>query len=423
MAKETGHGEEAVLVGTAGDGREETAGAALEELKELAVSAGARVAAVLLRRSQRPDPAFFLGPGKIEELRQLVWEHQADLVIFDDELTPVQAGNLEELLATKIVDRTGLILDIFAQRAQTREAKLQVEKAQLEYLFPRLSGKGKALSRLGGGIGTRGPGETKLETDRRKLRQRMAIVNSRLKKVRAQRHLQRIPREKKAWPLLALVGYTSAGKSTLFRALTGTEVEVSERLFSTLDPALRRVVLPNRQEVFLVDTVGFIRKLPHQLVEAFRATLEEASHADLLLHVVNLAAPNVDEEIAAVIEVLRQLGIENKPRITVLNKKDLATNEFTIARLERTYPETVAISALTGEGLPLLLEKIVDLLSSRVKRGRFFLPYSEGDLLALVHEKGRILKEEYLPAGVALDVELPAVWFNRLQKYLARRRA
>jgi GTP-binding protein HflX len=209
----------------------------------------------------------------------------------------------------------------------------------------------------------------------------------------------------------------------LFRAITGTEVEVSEHLFSTLDPALRRVVLPNRQEVFLVDTVGFIRKLPHQLVEAFRATLEEAAHADLLLHVVNLAAPNVDEEIAAVIEVLRQLGIENKPRITVLNKKDLVTNEFTIARLERIYPETVAISALTGEGLPQVLAKIVDLLSGRVKRGKFFLPYKEGDLLALVHEKGRILKEEYLPAGVALDVELPAVWFNRLEKYLARRRA
>jgi GTP-binding protein HflX len=423
MAKEAGYGEKAVLVVTAGDEREETAGAALEEIKELAVSAGARVAAVLLRRSQRPDPAFFLGHGKIEELRQLVKERQADLVIFDDELTPVQAGNLEEALETKIVDRTGLILDIFAQRAQTREAKLQVEKAQLEYLLPRLSGKGKILSRLGGGIGTRGPGETKLEADRRKLRHRMAVVNSRLKKVRAQRRLQRVPREKKAWPLLALVGYTSAGKSTLFTAITGTPVETSERLFSTLDPALRRVVLPNRQEVFFVDTVGFIRKLPHQLVEAFRATLEEASYADLLLHLVNLAAANVDEEYAAVIEVLRQLGIEDKPRITVLNKKDLISNEFTIARLERTYPEAVAVSALTGEGLSLLLAKIVDLLSGRVKRGKFFLPYSEGDLLTLFHEKGRIIKEEYLPAGVALDAELPSIWFNRLQKYLARRQA
>lgn len=423
MTNETGHGETAVLVVTAGDGREEMAGAVLEEIKELAVSAGALVAAVLSRRNQRPDPAFFLGPGKIEELRQLVRVHRADLVIFDDELTPAQAGNLEEVLETKIVDRTGLILDIFAQRAQTREAKLQVEKAQLEYLLPRLSGKGEILSRLGGGIGTRGPGETKLETDRRKLRRRMAVVNSRLKKVRAQRHLQRAPREKKAWPVLALVGYTSAGKSTLFRAITGTEVEVSERLFATLDPALRRVVLPNRQEVFLVDTVGFIRRLPHQLVEAFRATLEETSHADLLLHVVNLAAPNVDEEFNAVIEVLRQLGIEDKPRITVLNKKDLISNEFTIARLERVYPEAVAISALTGEGIPQLLAKIVDLLSGRVKRGRFFLPYREGDLLALVHGKGRVIKEEYLPDGVVLDAELPSVWFNRLEKYLARRQA
>ena len=301
MAKEAGYGEKAVLVVTAGDEREETAGAALEEIKELAVSAGARVAAVLLRRSQRPDPAFFLGHGKIEELRQLVKERQADLVIFDDELTPVQAGNLEEALETKIVDRTGLILDIFAQRAQTREAKLQVEKAQLEYLLPRLSGKGKILSRLGGGIGTRGPGETKLEADRRKLRHRMAVVNSRLKKVRAQRRLQRVPREKKAWPLLALVGYTSAGKSTLFTAITGTPVETSERLFSTLDPALRRVVLPNRQEVFFVDTVGFIRKLPLR-----RKPGDPGRGVSAFSSLVNLAA-NVDG-VVAVIEVLRQLG-------------------------------------------------------------------------------------------------------------------
>ena len=228
-----------------------------------------------------------------------------------------------------------------------------MEKAQLEYPPPRLSGKGEILSRLGGGIGTRGPGETKLETDRRKLRRRMAVVNSRLKKVRAQRHLQRAPREKKAWPVLALVGYTSAGKSTLFSGDHRYRSGSFGTALCHLDPALRRWFLPNRQEVFLVDTVGFIKEdSPTSWWEALPATLEETSHADLLLHVVNLAAPNVDEEFNAVIEVLRQLGIEDKPRITVLNKKDLISNEFTIARLERVYPEAVAISALTGEGIP-----------------------------------------------------------------------
>lgn len=409
--------ERAVLVGTAVDRPGVSPDYGIEELKGLAESAGALVTAVLYRREGRPDPATFIGPGKVEELRQTVRKHRADLVVFDDELTPVQVGNLEEILAVKILDRTGLILDIFALRARTKEAKLQVEKAQLEYLLPRLTGKGKALSRLGGGIGTRGPGETKLEADRRKIRRRMGVVNKELKEVRAHRDLQRSPREKLGWPLLALVGYTSAGKSTLFKAMTGAQVETSERLFATLDPTLRKVTLPDRQEVFLVDTVGFISKLPHQLVEAFRATLEETVRADLLLHVLNLAAPDVEEEYAAVVKVLRQLGIETKPRITVLNKKDLVNNEFTLARWQRIFPETVAVSALTGEGIPLLQAKIMSLLAGRVKKGSFFLPYAEGRLLSLIHEKGRVLQKKFLPGGVFLVAELPGIWFNRLQEF------
>jgi|SRR5690554_919941 len=417
MAKVARRGERAVLVGTSAGRLGNGPDYGIEELKGLAESAGALVTAVLFRREVRPDPATFIGPGKVEELRRAVIKDRADLVVFDDELTPVQAGNLGEILATKVLDRTGLILDIFSLRARTKEAKLQVEKAQLEYILPRLAGEGKALSRLGGGIGARGPGETKLETDRRKIRRRMMVVNKQLKEVRGHRDLQRSPREKRGWPLLALVGYTSAGKSTLFKAITGAEVETSDRLFSTLDPTLRKVTLPDHQEVFLADTVGFISKLPHQLVEAFRATLEETVRADLLLHVLNLAAPEVEEEYAAVSSVLRLLEIETKPQVTVLNKKDLVDNEFTIARWQRIFPEAVVVSARTGEGIPLLLAEIMSLLAGRIEKGSFFVPYAQGRLLSLFHEKGRVLQKRFLSTGVFLEAELPRLWFNRLQKF------
>ncbi|NLM37468.1 MAG: GTPase HflX, partial [Firmicutes bacterium] len=331
MAKDQREREKAIIVGSEEEG-------SLDELAALVESAGGQVVERLVLQRAKPDPAFFLTEGKLWELKELVGAKAAALVVFDEELTPVQARNLEEEAAVKIIDRTGLILDIFAQRARTKEAKLQVEKGQLEYLLPRLSGEGVNLSRLAGGIGTRGPGETKLEADRQRIRARIAVLNRRLKQVKANRRLQRAPRRRLSWPVLALFGYTNAGKSTLFRFLTGADVDVEDRLFSTLDPTFRRLTFPNHLETLLIDTVGLVRKLPHQLVEAFRATLEELYEANLLLHVVNLASPHMEEEYLAGVELLRELGLENKPFITVLNKKDLVQNEFTLLRAVRAFP-------------------------------------------------------------------------------------
>ncbi|HBT17513.1 MAG TPA: GTPase HflX [Firmicutes bacterium] len=402
--------EKTVIVGTAEEGN-------LEELSGLVWSAGGRVVAKLYKRSEKPNPAFFLTEGKLWELKNFLRVEEATLVVFDDELTPVQARNLEEELQVKILDRTGLILDIFALRARTKEAKLQVEKAQLEYLLPRLAGKGVMLSRLAGGIGTRGPGETKLESDRRRIRSKIAVLNRRLKQVKANRQLQRVARKRFDWPILALVGYTNAGKSTLFRFLTGAEVAVEDRLFSTLDPTFRRITFPNQQEALLIDTVGFIRKLPHQLVDSFRATLEEIRAADLLLHVVNMASPQREEEYMAVNALLRELGLEEKPFITVLNKKDLVANEFTIIRAERNFPNALSISAQTGTDVDKLKKKIMEILSARVNRGVFFIPFTESRYLSVFHERGRVYKKEFNSSGVYLDVELPRIWFERLRKF------
>lgn len=402
--------EKAIIVGS-----EE--GGSLDELAALVESAGGQVVGRLVPRRTKPDPAFFLTEGKMWELKGLVGAEGAVLVVFDDELSPVQARNLEEELAVKIIDRTGLILDIFALRARTKEAKLQVEKGQLEYLLPRLTGEGVSLSRLAGGIGTRGPGETKLEADRQRIRARIAVLNRRLKQVKDNRQLQRAPRRRLSWPVLALVGYTNAGKSTLFRLLTGADVGVEDRLFSTLDPTFRRLTFPNQLETLLIDTVGLIRKLPHQLVDAFRATLEELYEADLLLHVVNLASPYKDEEYLAGIELLWELGLENKPFITVLNKMDLVENEFTVLRAVRTFPQAVAISAQTGAGVEKLKDKIVAMLSAHVDRGAFFIPFTEGGYLSLLHEKGKVHTEEYRDSGVYLEVELPRVWAERVRQF------
>jgi len=402
--------EKAVIVGNEEDG-------SLDELAALVDSAGGRVVGKVIPRKLKPDPAFFLSEGKLWELKSALSARQAELVVFDEELTPVQTRNLEEELAVKVLDRTGLILDIFALRARTKEAKLQVEKAQLEYLLPRLAGEGVNLSRLAGGIGTRGPGESKLETDRRRIRARIAVLNRRLKQVKATRQLQRAPRRRLAWPVLALVGYTNAGKSSLFHLLTGAEVGVADRLFSTLDPTYRRLTFPNQLETLLIDTVGLIRKLPHQLVDAFRATLEELREADLLLHVVNLASPRRDEEYLAGLELLRELGLEEKPFITVLNKRDLVENEFTVLRAVRMFPQAVAVSARTGAGIDGLKRRVVELLSAYVERGAFFIPFTEGNYLALLHEKGKVYTEEYRPSGVYLEAELPKVWFERLRRF------
>jgi GTP-binding protein HflX len=329
----------------------------------LATTAGARVVAEVVQRRDRPDPATYIGKGKLDELRETALAEHADVVIFDDELSPSQARNIEEVMEAKVVDRTGLILDIFAARARTKEGQLQVELAQLTYHLSRLTGHSTHLSRLGGGIGTRGPGETKLETDRRRIRQRIATVRREIEEVRKHRQLHRDRRRRDQLQMVSLVGYTNAGKSTLFQALSGEETLVSNRLFSTLDTLIRKIRLGGRQSVLISDTVGFIRKLPHQLVSAFRATLEEVVESDLVLHVIDAADPDMNEKRQIVQGVLDEIGAGNLPRLEVYNKMDLIPSGVAPS----PPSNALFVSATTGEGLPVLVEAIVRELAT-VKR-------------------------------------------------------
>lgn len=328
----------------------------LDELRELAVSAGARIVEEIVQHRHRPDPATYIGKGKVEELKEAIRIEGADVVIFDDELSPSQARNLEEALETKVVDRTGLILDIFARRARTKEGQLQVEHAQLNYRLTRLSGYSAYLSRLGGGIGTRGPGETKLEMDRRKIRHRIATLRRDIEAIRKHRQLHRERRRRDRLPMVSLVGYTNAGKSTLFRALSGEETLVSSRLFSTLDTLIRRIQFGGQRPVLISDTVGFIRKLPHQLVSAFRATLEEVVEADLILHVVDGADQERQEKQSVVEQVLEEIGAGDHGRFTVYNKLDLLGPHDPLPVLKSNE---FVVSAVTGQGLAELVERIV----------------------------------------------------------------
>jgi GTP-binding protein HflX len=334
----------------------------INELSELAATAGAEVIVKLIQRRGKPDPVYYIGKGKAEELAILAITTHADLVIFDEELSPAQQRNLERLLKVKVIDRTWLILDIFASRAASKEGKIQVELAQLCYLLPRLVGKGTALSRLGGGIGTRGPGETKLEVDRRRIRRRISILRKELEEIAKRRGFQRLNRRKSGLPLVSIVGYTNAGKSTLFNALTDSEVFVEDKLFATLDPTIRRCYLPSGDFMLLADTVGFIRKLPHDLVAAFRATLEEATYSDLLLHVVDASHPGKDDHSEAVEEVLKTLGIADRPIVTCLNKIDLIPGKLERERIRLEHPGAIPVSAETREGLDELLLTISKML-------------------------------------------------------------
>jgi GTP-binding protein HflX len=329
---------------------------ALDELRELAMSAGGRIVGEIVQQRRSADPATYIGKGKVEELRQAVVNDGADVVIFDDELTPSQARNLEEALETKVVDRTGLILDIFSRRARTKEGHLQVELAQLTYRLTRLSGYSGYLSRLGGGIGTRGPGETKLEMDRRKIRHRIATLRHEIEAMRTHRQLHREKRRRDRLPMVSLVGYTNAGKSTLFRALSREETLVSSRLFSTLDTLVRKIRLGGNHPVLISDTVGFIRKLPHQLVSAFRATLEEVVESDLILHVVDVSDPERMEKQETVLGVLEDIGAADHPRFTVYNKTDLLGPDDPLPFLQS---KEFTVSAVTGEGLEMLVQQIV----------------------------------------------------------------
>lgn len=400
-----------------GKGARSRAEASVAELGALAVSAGARVVGSVVQERQRRDPATLVGRGKVEDIARLAEEREADVLLFDDELTPAQQRNLEEGVGRKTLDRTQLILDIFARRARTREGRLQVELAQLDYLLPRLSGRGVLLSRLGGGIGTRGPGETKLETDRRRIRQRIQAVRREIERVRRSRRTHRQARQRADAPVVALVGYTNAGKSTLFSALTHAATHVSAQLFVTLDPLVRRLRLGEGREVLLVDTVGFIRKLPHSLVAAFRATLEEVVEADLLLHVTDASAPDSDAREGAVQAVLEEIGAGGKPRLEVLNKVDLVPER--LGALQAARPAAIPVSARTGAGLEGLVRVVagrLDLLPRQV-RLRFRSDDRRG--IAGVYAAGRVVSHEVEGEAVRLDALLPARLVERFREHIS----
>lgn len=372
----------------------------------------------VLQERPQPDPAFFVGRGKAEELSRLAKANDLNLWVFDQELSPGQQRNLETKVGCKILDRTQIILDIFARRARSREGKLQVELAQLNYLLPRLTGKGTMLSRLGAGIGTRGPGETKLETDRRRIRTRLALLRRDLEGIRRHRQRQRVKRQGIPVPVVALVGYTNAGKSTLFNALTRAGTVVSNQLFATLDPLLRRVSLPNQLEIILSDTVGFVRKLPHDIVAAFRATLEEVTEADLLLHVVDISNPQWREQRSAVEKVLEELGVDKAPRIEVFNKMDLTSPELLAHLSKAGEVSSILISARDGVGLTELLERIKDEMESFSVRTELKIPYHQSRLVSKLHEQARITSQVYEEDGVRLEVELPRSAAHALRRFL-----
>ena len=385
----------------------------LRELGDLAETAGAEVVGEMVQPRDRIDPGAYLGSGKLEELRELVLETGADVVITDDELSPAQQKNLERALDVKVLDRTGVILDIFAAHARTSEGKLQVELAQLRYHLSRLSGQGTALSRLGGGIGTRGPGEKKLEQDRRAVRSRIGQLRRELEDVVTRRELNRKERMKKGIPVAAVVGYTNAGKSTLCNALTDAGILAEDKLFATLDTTTRELLLPGKQQILITDTVGFIRKLPTELVRAFRSTLEEAAFADYLIHVVDASDPEWETYMKTVYETLDLLEIREKPVLTVFNKMDKVGEEahFHDDRAEKT----VRISAGTGEGLEDLMDALSELLRNGKKRIELLLPFEKMSLLSEIRTKGELLTEDYRAEGVYIEAYVPAEIYYRIK--------
>jgi GTP-binding protein HflX len=399
----------------------------LAELRTLAGSAGAEVVGEILQRRDRYDPATLVGAGKLEEIAGAAASVNADLLLFDHDLSPSQQRNIEKIVQRRVIDRTQLILDIFARHARTREGQLQVELAQLQYMLPRLAGHGIEMSQLGGGIGTRGPGETKLETDRRKIARRVRHVEQQIENVRRIRAQQRQRRESAPVATVALVGYTNAGKSTLFNALTKAAVLSSPKMFATLDPTLRAVKLPSKRKVLLSDTVGFIRNLPHTLVSAFRATLEEVQRASLILHVSDASSRLSAEQDAQVEIVLKELEAENKPRLHVMNKVDLLdveVAELLIKDAVRDEPDKIYVSAVEGIGLDKLLARIDAMIEEdSVSRVHLRIPQNEGKLLAMLEAKARIFSRKYKDGAVELEVEAPASVVRRVREWVVKKRS
>ena len=394
--------EKAMLIST--DSEE-----SLDELASLAETAGAMVITRVIQNRQKPDSATYIGSGKAEELALVCQAMEIDLAILDDELTGAQQKNLENILGVRVIDRTALILDIFAQRAQSAEGKLQVELAQMKYRLPRLQGMGTVLSRLGGGIGTRGPGETRLEVDRRRIRRRIDDLEGQLREIKKQRDLRRSRREKTGQTTVALVGYTNAGKSTLLNALSGADVLVEDKLFATLDPVMRQVELPENRRCLVVDTVGFIRKLPHQLVQAFRSTLEEALYADLLVVVSDYSSPEYASQRATVFEVLNDLGAGDKPILEALNKADRVNVTGVIEPAD-----AILISAKEGRGLDALKAEISRRIAALRHRAELLIPYGKGNVLSLIHSKGQVLSEEYTDTGTKVVALLDVAVYQRV---------
>jgi len=389
----------------------------LDELRSLAVSAGAEIVGEFLQHRDRPDPATLIGSGKLEEIAGATASVSADLLLFDHDLSASQQRNIEELVNTRVIDRTQLILDIFAKHARTREGQLQVELAQLEYMLPRLGGRGIEMSQLGGGIGTRGPGETQLETDRRKIHRRIRHVKEQIENVRRVRAQQRARREAVPVATVALVGYTNAGKSTLFNTLTRAAVLESPRMFATLDPTIRSVALPSRRKVLLSDTVGFIRNLPHTLVSAFRATLEEVQRASLVLHVSDASSPLSAEQDAQVDKVLKELEVDGKPRLRVMNKIDLLPPKQRESLLDDV--SRVHVSAAKGTGMSTLLDRIDEMLSEDpISRVRLRVPQKEGKMLALLEARSRIYSRRYNGGSVDLEVEAPESVVRKVREWV-----
>ncbi|QOC92951.1 GTPase HflX [Micromonospora craniellae] len=419
--------ERVVLVGVWTEGTQTDAENSLTELAALAETAGSQVLEGLIQRRTRPDPATYIGRGKVDDLGSVVFSAGADTVICDGELSPSQLRNLEQRTKVKVVDRTALILDIFAQHAKSKEGRAQVELAQLEYLLPRLRGWGETLSRqtggsgrgggAGGGVGVRGPGETKLETDRRRIRHRIARLRREIKAMRTVRETKRARRTRNAVPAVAIAGYTNAGKSSLLNRLTGAGVLVEDALFATLDPTTRRSTTADGRVYTLSDTVGFVRHLPHQIVEAFRSTLEEVAEADLVVHVVDGAHPDPQEQVRAVREVLGEVGADRLPELLVVNKTD-AADEETLLHLKRLWPEAIFVSAHRGSGIDDLRAAIEQRLPRPAVELRVVLPYERGDLVARLHRQGEVLSTAHLPEGTMLHVRVNEALAAELIEYV-----